>query len=373
MKKVMYLTSLVSLLFVMSCKQDTQQGSQEGNIQLSGTIENAGDLEYLLLAKGTEPIDTIELDQSNDFLWKGNAADPTLVTLQIDQKPYMLILEDGEEVEFQVDLENPDDYSVTGSETSAKLKELDVLRRPFYQQQENLQMEFQRRVSAGEDMSVVQSELLAENQEIMKELSQPVVEFAQENKDNLAGFYAMVTVFSVDPVANEEAVIAFVDEVKDEFPDNADVQSFAAHVEKIKPLSIGQVAPDFTSTTPEGEEVKLSDFRGKYVLLDFWAAWCAPCRDENPNIVAEYHAYKDKGFTVLGVSLDRDREAWLKAIEDDQLAWTQVSDLKMWQSNVAHQYNINAIPASFMLDPEGKIIGKNLRGPALGKFLEENL
>ena len=108
-------------------------------------------------------------------------------------------------------------------------------------------------------------------------------------------------------------------------------------------------------------------------MLDFWAAWCTPCRQENPNIVAQYHDFKDKGFTVFGVSLDRDRSAWLKAIQDDKLEWTQVSDLQMWDSPAARLYQITAIPASFMIDPEGKIVGKNLRGQALKEFLEQHL
>ena len=142
---------------------------------------------------------------------------------------------------------------------------------------------------------------------------------------------------------------------------------------QLKPLSIGQKAPDFELSTPEGKAVKLSDFKGQYVLLDFWASWCAPCREENPNIVEQYHAFKGKGFTVLGVSLDKTQGAWVNAIKADKLDWTQVSDLKQWDSEAGKLYNITAIPASFLISPEGEIIGKNLRGPALKNFLEKTL
>src|SRR5690606_23321862 len=121
-----------------------------------------------------------------------------------------------------------------------------------------------------------------------------------------------------------------------------------------------------------GKPVSLSDFRGQYVLLDFWASWCGPCRAENPNIVKAFNKYKDKNFTVLGVSLDAKEQnaAWLAAIKKDNLTWTQVSDLKGWENEVAKQYGIRAIPQNYLIDPSGKIIAKNVRGGALERTLQ---
>jgi peroxiredoxin len=136
---------------------------------------------------------------------------------------------------------------------------------------------------------------------------------------------------------------------------------------------VGQYAMDFTQNDTLDHPVSLSSFRGKFVLVDFWASWCGPCRRENPNVVKVFNHYKDKNFTVLSVSLDRPnaKDKWLKAIHDDQLEWTHVSDLKFWDNAVAKQYGIQAIPQNLLVDPTGKIIGKNLRGEDLEKKLDE--
>jgi peroxiredoxin len=136
-------------------------------------------------------------------------------------------------------------------------------------------------------------------------------------------------------------------------------------------LKIGQPAPDFTLADPEGKMISLSSFKGKYVLVDFWASWCGPCRQENPNVVAAFKQYGNKNFTILGVSLDKAKDPWVKAIKDDQLTWTHVSDLKYWESAVVPMYNIQGIPFNVLLDPQGNIVAMNLRGTSLQAKLSE--
>ena len=147
-------------------------------------------------------------------------------------------------------------------------------------------------------------------------------------------------------------------------------QMVAKTLSDAKAGAVGSQAIDFTQNDPEGKPVTLASFRGKYVLIDFWASWCRPCRDENPNVVSAFEKFKSKNFTVLGVSLDRSKEPWLKAIADDRLTWTHVSDLKFWNNEVAQLYRISSIPQNLLVGPDGKIIAKNLRGPELHRQLE---
>lgn len=154
---------------------------------------------------------------------------------------------------------------------------------------------------------------------------------------------------------------------------NPYVKDLDGIIQQLENVEIGKVAPEFSLPDTAGVSVSLSDYRGKYVLLDFWASWCPPCRKENPNVVNAYQQYKDKNFTVLGISLDQDKDKWLKAIQDDNLTWGHVSDLKYWDSEIPALYGVRGIPANVLLDPNGVIIAKNLKGEALQEKLKEIL
>lgn len=152
-------------------------------------------------------------------------------------------------------------------------------------------------------------------------------------------------------------------------PTHPQVQQFVNNLQRLQGVNEGAMAPEINLATPAGPNLALSSLRGKYVLIDFWASWCGPCRRENPNVVKTYAAYKDKGFEIFGVSLDQNREAWLKAIETDKLVWKHVSDLQYWNSAGAQAYQVNSIPQTFLVDPAGRIIAKGLRGAALDNYL----
>lgn len=176
------------------------------------------------------------------------------------------------------------------------------------------------------------------------------------------------------PVSDEpEEMEAYLAQFSDEVSHNYYLQKIKNTLNKLSALDMGKIAPDFSLLTPEKKSVSLSDFKGKYVLLDFWASWCGPCRKENPNVLAAYDKFKAKNFDVFAVSIDQNHDKWLKAIEEDQMPFTHVIDTQDRANAVGSLYQIKAIPTNYLLDPTGKIIAKNLRGEDLHTFLAENL
>ena len=177
---------------------------------------------------------------------------------------------------------------------------------------------------------------------------------------------------TIDPNQYPEKATVLFNSLNADLKASVAGQSFLSKIGKAKALTVGNMAPDFILKNTKDQDVSLSSFKGKYVLVDFWASWCGPCRKENPNLVKAYEKYNSKNFTVLGVSLDGGENAkakWMDAIVKDGLNWTQVSDLKGWASYAAQLYHINAVPANFLLDPTGKIIGRDSRGDELNKKL----
>jgi len=190
--------------------------------------------------------------------------------------------------------------------------------------------------------------------------------FVKNNPNSLFSLMLVKELFGKDEMSPQQ-VETFIANLSPKMADNPEVGDLQRTMAAKKKASVGGVAPDFQAPDPNGNMLSLTDAMGKYTIIDFWASWCRPCRMENPNVVRVYNKYHDKGLNIISVSLDKNgqKARWLKAIEDDKMDWYHVSNLKFWQDPIARQYNVRSIPATFLLDEEGRIIDKNLRGQAL--------
>lgn len=341
--------------------------SNEEVISISGKIDNPGNVKIVAFYEGDRKLDSVFLSDQNKFQFERAATQSRLLSVRIGNNKYPIILTPGEDVKFQADLQNPEAYQIEGSDLSIALQDFAPVtaRKEFVE--DSLQSEFIKRTTNKTEVEIenLRSEYLHEYKKSMQFYTQQALSFAQKN-DNLAGFYA---VSLIDPEVSEKELIDYSDQIKDKFANSAIVKQFLDEVEKLKRLAVGMPAPEFEAYTPNNKTIKLSDFKGKFVLVDFWASWCVPCRKENPNLVRIYNTYHEKGFDILSVSLDNNPGSWMRAIQEDNLGWTNVSDLKAWSSDLIIDYRIKAIPSSVVLDPEGKIIAKNLRGRELEELL----
>lgn len=231
---------------------------------------------------------------------------------------------------------------------------------------------YNRAQASGTLTESMDAEINESYDSINNQMSDLNFNFIKENIGNELGKYSFMVSSAMFEPEQQKEILALADE---DFKARENIQRVVKRLENLEKVAIGQQFADFTLTNPEGKEVSLSDYagKGKYLLIDFWAAWCGPCRQENPNVVKVYKEFNKKGFDVFGVSLDRTKEDWLKAIADDNLTWTHVSDLQYWNNAAARQYAVNAIPANFLLDENGIILGRNLRDKALYNKVKEVL
>jgi peroxiredoxin len=218
----------------------------------------------------------------------------------------------------------------------------------------------------------------AKSAQLVKQIEAAQAEMTQMQKDfvrnNPASFSAPQILSGLTYEMEAGEIESYINAMDTAVANTPVIKDLKVRVEKMKTVAIGQKAPDFTLNDPEGNPVSLySRVGAKLLLVDFWAAWCGPCRQENPNVVKVYKEFNKKGFDVFGVSLDRTKDAWVKAISDDKLTWTHVSDLQYWNSAAAQLYAVSAIPANFLLDENGVIIGRNLREQALYNKVKEVL
>ncbi|MBT1701639.1 TlpA family protein disulfide reductase [Fulvivirgaceae bacterium PWU20] len=285
----------------------------------------------------------------------------------------MNIILDRTDIEVVVDGNNPQGfYEVKGSPDLDLIRQVQDMLEKANNSPDIAKLNEEFTVAAQKQDQATMGQLQEKYQQLIKKEHDKVAQLLEQKAPSLAVINLLQN-NTLDKDKYYQTYINVADKLRKAWPNYTQSKNFIAFVDKMKATAIGQPAPEIALPNPEGQIVKLSSMKGKYVLVDFWAKWCGPCRQENPNVVRVYNKYKDKGFTVFGVSLDRKKEDWVQAIQQDGLTWTHVSDLKFWQSEAAKTYNISAIPFSLLVDPDGIIIDKNLRGAALEKRLAEVL
>jgi len=367
MKKMIFFLAMVTVF--VACKDKSK-------FEIGGKFENATPKAKVYLysiVKNTETaIDSTVLSDKGDFKFGGNAPDVDFFKVKIDHSEYVLIAKNGDVIKLEADLSSPTlDYKLSGADEADKLEELNKNRNQYVAKLTALETQFQENVVKNpESRQAIIAQMSPELIKVKQGMVDYILKFAMDNTSSLASFYA---INSLNPGDYEQEMLAYAEKIKSNFNKNEAVTEFLVRMAKLRSVQVGQPAPDFTMPTIDGKTITLSSLKGKYVMLDFWASWCQPCRQENPNVVKAYNKYKSRNFTIVGISLDKDAAAWKQAVIQDGLTWTHGSELNDFESTTVRAYQVDQIPASFILDPQGKIIAKNLHGEELDSFLNKTL
>jgi len=363
MKKIIYLLLMAAIIY--SC-------SSEPHYVLKGNIEGSDSVKFILQKREAGAIINIDsaISRKGSFKMKGTVVYPDMVQLTaLNSMQRLAFYLENSNITITGKLDSLYNATVTGSRTQDEYQSFIDSNKSLSERYSALYTQYQEARQSNNTVEI--SRIEKEAEAIQDEMTQFQKDFVKNNPSSYVS-PSILRSLSYDMDANEieEAINAMDADVAQ----SPVAQSLMEMAQVMKAVAVGQKAPDFTLNDVDGNPVALSSKIGsKLLLIDFWAAWCNPCRQENPNLVKVYKEFNKKGFDVFGVSLDRTKEDWVKAIADDRLPWTHVSDLQYWNNSAVKLYAVNAIPANFLLDENGIIIARNLRGEDLYNKVSEML
>lgn len=304
--------------------------------------------------------------KNGKFTLKGSVAEPTLyfIVMSTEQPQYLYV--ENKPITITGSKADIKNLKIEGSQSQSDFAEFNKTFNPLIAELNGFAALIQRETDDKKKEA-----LFKQYDSVVTKVNSEVGKFVSAKPSSYVSAFLLSVSAQVlaDPVTMEQRYNSLSQDVR-----NSEIgKNLAQSIAYFKVGAVGTDELDFTQNDVDGKPVKLSSFKGKYVLLDFWASWCKPCRAENPNVVKVYNQFKDKNFTIVGVSLDQSKDAWVKAIENDKLTWNHVSDLQQWQNAVAQMYHIQSIPGNFLIDPNGKIIARDLRGESLKQKLCEVL
>lgn len=368
MRNTLILFALAAMVFA-SCESSKKQSGAEFTItaEFTGITDSVQIFLQIVEDNNYNTLDSAWLVDSK-VRFNGVLGSPQMVFLKIGETRKMVnFFAENSPISVKVNMDDLEAAEVTGSGVHDDFMQFKALMAPIEQRSELLN-EAYREASMNGDRDKI-NEIIAESERIHSDQMDIIYGFVEEKSHSFIAPFVIrrYLVYELE----YEGLDSLLTKLSPAIHASQDYVFLSDRAETLKKVAVGQPAVDFALDDPNGNPVAISSFRGKYLLIDFWASWCRPCRVENPNVVKLYNDFNHKGFEIIGVSFDRDRDQWLAAIKDDQLTWTHVSDLQYWESAAGKLYAINSIPATILLDREGTIVAKNLRGDALRKKLEE--